>query len=373
MHLDFALFLQDLLRKAPRPPVLGLAFPSDELACTVWRKRVEELEVKDCPPSVSRGITTNFVFLVTGDCKSKVHQAVSPEPLADWICKFWASKENAGKEYFRLEVGGLGHLNAVHTDAYRLAFLKTVFGRGAEILFRPSGIVSKVRVSGNQGVPRAFSRDVILARAENAKNSDAALLLGQMKLREAGGSTEDLLMLLALLADEEIDVKPFLQGISSSEHVPYYLKRFISDSRLLAASCLCGEPGSCARGRNPAHRDEKAKQKSIGKPATDSVLLEDELRRAEDALLRFRFVYRQASEGAPEILVREVLHLVRTFYRYYNLPECRALMTHAAPSALALRAAELSDVLQTAVQQSLEALLGRQWRFENSKFPRADS
>jgi hypothetical protein len=148
-------------------------------------------------------------------------------------------------------------------------------------------------------------------------------------------------MLLALLACPELHCRSYLLGISGSENVPWYCKRFLADAASLAALSrqLLGE-GRAENGR----ADETARQR-----------VETRAEKAVACLLSFRHTLRQARlTSAPELVLRDILQIIRAFYSYYNLPECRAWA--ARPSLSIIRLARRTAVLREVVEYALSRL-----------------
>lgn len=225
--------------------------------------------------------------------------------------------------WFKFELGGTGHLNGSIAPPLIEKFAAEVSTGGARMLFKPQTLTAGHAATGRPQLFRSeyevdwqtalngltLPRGGLEKSAAESSNPDAAVLLDHLR---RGWTLDGAVMLLAVLADPEIDSSVYLRGLSGRENVPWFLDRFFRQSRDYLQAVL---PSTPKQGNETSTLDPGLKNCWSALMGVREIIF----RSAVSPLSRLPCVPPQ-----PERLVGLMVELARCFYSYYNRPEWRA-------------------------------------------------
>ena len=291
MHFEFKKLIADTL------PFVRESFPALPLEV--------RFHTDDCPQGIQGAVTANAAFVASSLLQNyfgRRDAQWSPEEIAR--CIEQGLPQLRASRCFRLSVSPSGHLNAIPADAFvDLFVLRARLSKGAVLLNQEPFVVGEGGLMPQQGV--SFDGSWL----ERALRLSEAKELVRIQGEAASGSGR--LMLLGLLADRELNTKPYLLNIGSRENIPAYLSKFLADALSLIQAAGDAPPFGLS------WRDPGSKRAS-----SSAVLLHLLVRK----ILSFRFVLaRAAAKSEPELLLRFVLDLVHGFNSFYNYPQSRTV------------------------------------------------
>ena len=251
--------------------------------------------------------------------------------------------------WFSFHLGGTGHLNGEVTPQFVTDYFRQFLNQGSGMMFDSTGILSnqlREKSAGRNAAanfisefsvdwPSAISgfvlsKDLLLERANGSANPDVKRITGSLP-KEGRWEIDTVVMLLAVLADPEIDSTVYQRGLAGRENIPWYLTRFFRESRSyidsLTRSCKSlnipissGPPFSCENeispDLEPIWRRFFGFRETLFRSIVAPYCGAQDRRGAAGAKGR-------ALELQPERLLYAVVELVRGYYTFYNRPEWR--------------------------------------------------
>lgn len=297
-------------------------------------------QIETCPPRYQAMICSSIAFQLSSSMArvlgDDADPAVMPERIALYIKDRLQADIEPDRQYFRVSHGVHGHLNGVPTELFLRSFLdgllhcNELFACPIETLVVNRGRQSQHNETKLADVKR---REIIftpehlqflLERASRNRHEEVFEFVSEHALSSeyalsCGMNLDELLMLLALMADKDIEAKPYSLGFYSRHNVPWYFKRFLADS----ARFDC----SCEKALNDKLSVSQADLSGISflqSASSDAVLLA--LTQSLECLLRSRTSVSQAFlRQRPERAVSCALRMARAFYGFYNHPNARVL------------------------------------------------
>jgi hypothetical protein len=311
------------------------------------------------PQSVMADVCSPVLFILANRAAGRVVPQVSPHQLAEPLLRRLSSNK-----FFDFHLGTTGHVNASVTNEFRTAFRAALLQGGAELLFSPLSLLLEAKDTQLQPHAQAsdlrlfqseydrswralaelsLDREILRQQVERSDNSDAREVL--LKLEMTEWSLDGVIMLLAVLADSEIDASSFLRGLSGRENVPWYLDRFFRESReyLRELATVAGEQSALATG-NESFDQVWCRLATVREEIFRSIV------HSAGALDRH-----PPNRQQPERLVKIAVDLVRCFYAFYNRPEWRPGFGRLEPER-ASAAIPLTKMLRDAVSKLVTPL-----------------
>ena len=346
MHLEWYRVLNAVVNTAPWETLPGV--PGGEVVRSVLARVWPNVEILQPPKEIDSALTTNAAFVISAGIKRApdvVHEElITPLLIATLLQGGMCS---VAGDLWTVSVGGLGHLNASPSEGLVAKFMSAVAERGGQILLTTTHVLQQTSAGaagelGERQYDIRVDNEVLVARAMKSTNEDVQLLLQRVSTN--GPSEDERLMLLSLFADSEIEIRPYLQGIGGRENVPWYVRRFCTDWKALV-SAVGAVNRQAVHWQAPWGENQRHRLLEAGLSSTLRELL----------FLRF-FADAAEREETPELLLRQVLLLIRAFYSFYNLPECRALQFAADSLFNATTMAMIAQGCGEAVEKSLSIL-----------------
>lgn len=332
MHFEYSYIIERALRT--------LATEGSRRGELIRKALTEVLPIKteNCPPAFTGEISTNVAFPLARCLAAMGADGANTAPteVARWIEEaVLADKEFA--KCFELSLGELGHINATPTDYFREMFLEKLFLHGTDLLFLNSSFVFE-RLGERQGRMN-IDWDWLLD-AENWPANGQEDDLRRICSQENKLGDDDALMFLALLADPELELTPYLESLSGTQNIPWFLQKFLRDGEMFSSRCLSG--------KSYDSRDLLATSiHNIPSYCNKSLRL----------LFLFRHLVIQRSDRrrGPQWVIF-LVRVAKSFYFYYNRPQCRELaITDSDPQARR-QVGAVTRILHTLVSQSLERI-----------------
>ncbi|MFN8389794.1 MAG: hypothetical protein U0136_05855 [Bdellovibrionota bacterium] len=312
MHVEFARILENALSQCCPGAALSRSAGAGRQAMLL-----QILEVDDCPDYVERGVTTSIAFkaakVLNEARRAEDVPQIGPQELATELRGYFSTVEPG----FQIEIGGGGHLNARPTPEYSLRLLNAMVAAPVSTFLSPRSFFE-----GGDADPQVVVVDwsACMDRIERKRDSELMELTAGKDAKSL--DPERKLMLLGVLADPEIDPRPFLSGLKGNQNLPWLMQRFADDVVRFIE-----------RGSFPKESLEKNVIGSIP-PLAESLA---------EALLHFRrSFFWGAVTGKPEQIVAELLALVRGFYRIFHHPRYRDLSSQSIARADAYAYAQLA-------------------------------
>ena len=296
-----------------------------QLFAALSEARRDPVLIRPRPPIVA-DLGTGMMFALG---KASISDGgAGPEELARRLLPILDAKAQG---YFQFSVARGGYVNIDFTDAGREAFLDA-FESADPSKRRSSASLLPWDLHGREpfihGNPPAFDWNAVRSRAVELGDEDVPALL------DRGMGVEVAMMLLGRLADPELDLRRYLNGMNGKENLPWLFERFRKDV-------------------TTASRSVNATESAAAVPITDAFL-----RFASKELPWFRFHFGLAvREDRPEALFGYLLSLVRQFYSFYSRPDFRNALASGFAESGASRLQRRIDLLELTVQEGL-AILG---------------
>ncbi|MCB0325120.1 MAG: hypothetical protein KDD69_16160 [Bdellovibrionales bacterium] len=315
MHHEYAWLIAEALR------ALGQA-PTEDLR---WRPIVE-----DCPKHIEGTITTAVAFKIAEAAEGPR----SPRTIAEAVLDFFSRQE---QPWFAIRLGGNGHLNADPTRLFTDTYMARLHDHGADVLFMETPfVVAQPQVNVPLPTLPATAVADVLQRAESASAANPDLQAVLSKIGGRAAAPHDVLMIMALLDDHELEVRPYLEDLKGRQNVPWYLAQFCRAADDISRTVT--QEGSV---------DFTRKGTKDGRHWLASF---------EEALLRTRLdLASGVRNGRPERILGAVLRLIRVFYSCYNDPWGRQLLRSETEIGMELRRAVL--IVHVLVQRAQGILL----------------
>jgi hypothetical protein len=291
-------------------------------------------QIETCPPRYQALICSSIAFQLSSSMArvlgADADPAVMPERIALYIKDRLQADIEPDRQYFLVSHGIHGHLNGVPTELFLRSFLDSLLHCN-ELFACPKETLVVNRGSKRQHTETKLA-DVkkgeiifapehlrfLLERASRSRHEEVFEFVSGRAL-SSRMNQDELLMLLALMADKDIEVKPFSSGFYSRHNVPWYFKRFLADSARFDCSCekVLGDKLSLSQA-------DLSGISFLQSASSDPVLFA--LTQSLECLLRSRTTVSQAFlRQRPERAVSCALRMVRAFYGFYNHPNARVL------------------------------------------------
>lgn len=345
MNIEFARFLHSLVSESDE--ILPKGLSADFQRSLASSIPAIYHGVSGCPREIDAVLSSKIAFMLSRELRKNTgsleKDKTSPEGLAGSI-----AEAARGNPFFHVSVGGLGHINIVPSDLFVLEYLNSLSANGYRRLFQDQAIV----VLETKGAPLFGPRDFIcdwgrvFARGRKSKDEQIIRFSKELEGKKELVADEKI-MLLSLLADSELEIEPYRQGLFGRQNIPWYLRRFLKDWRVFVKNC--GEKGVEGRCLGLGW------SLGLGSENEASLFFDSLLGRLVRYLLMFRsVVFRAEYEKRPELLVGHILLIIRVFYSYYNHPQMRGL--RGLSSEELTNFTELTKVAGSAVEHSLNLL-----------------
>lgn len=344
MHVEFRLLLENCLQERVSELAASVELPPELVTETL--AQVCPAEVAALPRSVvgrldRDGVTSPVIFELAARLSRVSGRQLLPGPLSHKVVELLLSYGSA-RDHFEISVGGAGYINSTATDSFvqqyfsvLMADPRRLFGEKS-VFSPPSTSVDHDGESSYKVLPVDWSDMEVLSAL--VPQSDAQLLLRECSAgdRQKFGFK---LMLLALLADPELSATSYLKGIGGSENIPWYLRRFLDDSRSWLAKLQ--RVGSS----NPSP------SQLSGAGGSGSQLTDNYCRWGAEHLCWLRHRVEVAGRtGRVFEVVGAVVRIIRSFYSFYNRPEYRALTGGNAAAISKAEDSGLAEVRTTIAQ-----------------------
>lgn len=301
MQIDFVAFLQDVLSRARTDLALLPTTILSETIGLLESGKLAELRTLPVPRDVDADFGCNVAFVLAALYRKKRGIEVPPSILAPEVI---ALLERFGAtDRYELSFSANGHLNCLLKPSYRMELLKKIMdGEDAQSFFEadPLGDLPPTEFFN-------FSWESVLKLNQGKANVQEFLQNKEVIRR---GWSEDVgCMLLSLLGDLELDIVPFVKNMKSRQNVPWFIRRYLHDSRLWLRE---NRKSSVLQGMPPLFFVESNK------------LFCREMAELGNQLLAVRQSWSLACESArPELALTTCLNLMKQFYRIYYQPRFR--------------------------------------------------
>ena len=288
-----------------------------------------------CPERFEAELTSDILFPLADR-----FPALSPPQLAAHMAD-WCAKNAA--QYLSLTPSQLGHLNVQTTRQFQQSLLKCFSECDIRAMFSPALLFYRPRVEGS-GIEKWSTMaspdwSQLASAAKNSHNPDLRKLVKEFPSLE---NPPERMVSLALLADPELSVDAFLARYQGRENVPWYIRRFLTDSENFLRAA--GRSSGRANGQAPDQ----------GRNVTTDSLLEAVLGDFTKDLLRFRAAVARASAGEPALLFGQMMRLMQDFYRFFNHPSLRIQIQLPQDSQLPIES--LVELARNCVRRTLHLL-----------------
>jgi len=354
VHFEFAQYITKLVERCDFLQELGLA--ADIALSRAFDAALRVASVDDCSSPAFGAVVSNFAFaagrLVLPHLAGEDVQKAAPLKIAEVVIKVAGQDAAAKKHYFTLKSGGLGYVNATPSAHFCAEFLSGVLHRGAIVLLCREPFVIGAEYPQDQltAMPQRLvvSWEDVQRRGRQNANEDFQKFDAVLQ-KKGELSADDLLMALALLADAELEIEPYLLGLGGSQNVPWLFRRFARDWRRLWSECGAPADALSSISFDWLTYGECPELPGLGagvcRAAADAIRL----------IFSWRKVYFGSVRGRPAAhIVGMLMQAVRLFYSYYNQPKCRTAYRQAPVAAV--RLGVMTKVLGELVEETLAAL-----------------
>jgi len=323
MYIQFSLALLEAVKRSlgsQALTALGIDPKTEQVDVSTYGI----LEIETCPGHVEGSITSNVCFrlskLIADGQFQPSSEEIDPEELARGIAASFAPGA------FELHVGGRGYLNASCPPAYSDEMLAAFLRSGG------SGFFSGASVFNLQGrIPIDWNLLGAYFRLSAKADPETKRLLDERR------SLDDRLMLLSLLADEELDVEVYRRKLNGRQNTPWYVRRYLHD---------VGRYLEFLENISPDARRVDPGLAALAVPT-------------EELLLKFRHeLIISARVDRPERFLLELLSIARDFYRIFNDPRMRAMTAFPLSTESRAYLSALLGLGRELMVQGLECLFG---------------
>lgn len=289
------------------------------------RAQPVSFEVTDCKEDHGFLLTSNLAF------KLKRASEDSPFSALEIAERIVAAANQVEVEYFTVQAGGLGFINANPNKKFLVEFYRWLVETKGACLFHEQSLVVFPVVS-----PPPFTSDRIafswplswgkILKGKACQEPDILNFVDHLRSKKAEISFNEQLMLLALIACPELEVKPFLQGLKGRQNIPWYLEKMRVDLEM-CRSALAAMP-----------QEKNCQQLGLIKEFFDTSYLNVVL----NQLLLFRNrLFHWKRTGNPGQLIVLLLQIAQDFYAFYHLPQTRHFLASSRASSLSFRSGSL--------------------------------
>lgn len=296
------------------------------------------VKVESCEPKYGAMLTSRVAFDLAHIVKLNATDGghLGPLEIANLILENLRGRgQLESRDFFSFSLGGGGHINSTPSDIFVDSYFARLWKIGVDVLFSQVSFV--VCECNSEGGPREGSNinwSDIFSRCREEKSDDVALFAHKL-LGQEFVSFRDKLMALALLADRELEVKPYLLGLCGRQNIPWYFDKFVSDvSSYLSKYPIIEVP-----------------QWGI---ATEEMFMPVIIK-----ILEFRHkFFLAAEEGKPWLVVRQLIEMIRDFYTFFHHPSFlrRQTCLNEHGVIIAHQAAFLAQVIRSLLAISLRYL-----------------
>ena len=239
--------------------------------------------IETCPKNIEADISSNVCFVLAKILKQLVGIEIKPIKIAEIV------QSTARSSLFELSLGGGGYINAGRTECFLKQFINQTLGNMSEPLLNI----------------KEFDAMFPWRQLAGSESEDIRKL---MRLYQTQESNELRFMLLALLGNVELDINSYLNNIYGSENLPWYIRRFISDTETI--------------------QNEIKERFSVKDEFCDNMPPPKWLLPSVSVICKYRYVVKNSLINRhPEVLPILLVETISAFYKFYNHPECRSLKT----------------------------------------------
>ena len=338
MYVEFSRWLNQAAQNLPVSAIVS-SWKGEELLNALLGM-VPMGEVDDCPKHVPFPVFSNIAFCIAERMRKC---GIDPAQIAPGkIAAALVEGINCGGHgvYFRAEASEIGHINGEPTALFVDKFFTRLFDKGEERLFMPTCfVVDDSMESGEFDEPQLLMVrwEKTLKRVSTEGDSDLARLWKSVA-EGRSVSPEQGLMLLCLVDDDELEVSPFLAGLSGSQNIPWYCRRFVRDCSEVLKSYGRGNCVEFARALGAVYHGSESDVMS----SWIRVILQ----------LRRKYLFAKQS-GRAEVFAGWLLRVIRSFYRCYNQPRLRQMLRGGLEDASLAPFFGLAELSLRAVQKGL--------------------
>jgi|GEM_PF-6035943 len=340
MHQEFI----TMLNRSLNPAGVGMGNVDEHaralLECKTLLGRPFDLsDLGDCPPHVQADFACNAAFAISQKLKAQ-SILITPVQAAQNICRRMTEVDL--NSWFRVEPGPYGQLNVSVNESFKSEFFSALVDQGAGALFRTASLLLPEEAGEgivDVDVPLLFKQERFLTKIAGQTESEIETVLNC-----DADPVDRCMMVLAMMADREIDSQFYLKKLNGRQNVPWYLERFKKDRRCFLRSLkkqglVAPSPWSFDIAEVPALRPH--------------------IHKLVDAVLSFRKTYLWAARSAkPQLLMASLLGLAQKFYTIYNRPDVRDLafrQTHSVTFSCLAGLLTLVDQINSEGRGRLEA------------------
>lgn len=308
-----------------------------------------QVRLQPTPSEIVEPYSCNIAFVLSAQYKRYFGEEVLPLDFARCILERW--EKLGGSADFKLDVSSAGHLNFIGTPEFEYRFLREMSQVSAERIFESALVGERLFEKANLEQSRAeltraiFKLEIATRKADKLSSDRYARFIphepreslfaraqASVEARKvlAGNITKAHLddkiyfMVLGLLADAELDARPFIEGEYSRQNIPWYLQRFRKDF-----SVWSKKVGSIV----PAKDEFEIRSPISIRQESERIKLL--LHNLSSQILAVRAEYRQLLLcDRPEKMLGYALDLIQSFYVIYNRPQAREKSFYQDPSLM---------------------------------------
>ncbi len=310
-----------------------------------------QVRLQPTPSEIVEPYSCNIAFVLSSQYKRYFGEEVLPLEFARCILERW---DKVGyRADFMLDVSSAGHLNFIGTPEFEYRLLREMNLVSAERIFESALVgeslfdktnleqrgaelvrsifkleIGTARTGGDSSDryarfiphgPRDESKEFLFARAQASAEARKVLACNTSKAKLDDDSQ---FMLLGLLANAELDARPFIEGEYSRQNIPWYLRRFRKDF-----SAWSKKVGSFVRAK-----DEFEIRSSLS-TTQETERIKLLLHSLSSQILAVRAEYRQLLlSDRPEKMLGYAVDLIQSFYSIYNRPQAREVSYYRDPN-----------------------------------------
>lgn len=292
-----------------------------------------EFEVTECKFPEYGLLTTNLAFVAAQSLPSVNPVGLTPITFGELLVTQLVSDSK-----FDCHIGGQGYINASPTAELVRDYFEFALRKGPQFFFSKCSCYDVTAVN-QEILPIEVDWSSRFAKNSLERNDEVRFFLESLRGKEPI-KREEQLMLLGLMADEELEAAPYLHGLCGSQNVPWYIERFIADASSFTAEL---ERSIDRREEGPCTFDFSRSAESLTVIAS--------------GLLTFRGRYWEARNyRRADLVLASLLRLIKAFYHHYNWPQVRMLSSAGVNPDEQKRVFCLSSLTLGLVKKGLELL-----------------
>jgi hypothetical protein len=304
VHKEFSHIVKDFFEKTP----LSQLLPADWDASDLVEIKDFSFDSFDCPSHVEGDIYSPIALLVVAKLYAAQKNSgadITPLEFAENVLAILKKEYAQYFEYFSIEVGGTGFLNATATEKLKTELFQKLSVSELSSWFGASSILFGNSSQMPELAKPIYSIAKVLARAKKKTNEDALVLVQKIEA-DSLPDRDDLIMLLAVSADENLDVDSYLAGLAGRENIPWLFQKVAEDISSFI-SILSSEKVDSEKSWQRIFSDKRFSE-------------------AVQHILHFRKNYIDAVVcHRPDLLVGYLVSLIKYFYSFYNRLDVRSV------------------------------------------------